>query len=105
MELADPRSARTLVRAEVRVVEHWWNGERDRLARYDLRLLECGGRWRVSAQRGGIGAGVWESRVFEQEWAARALLDRLKAKRSTSDGRKLSWKDFSKLRSDAPRPR
>jgi hypothetical protein len=81
------------------VVEHWWNGSWGRLARYDLRLLQCGDRWRVTAQRGGAKSPrVWESRVFDREWAARALLDRLKKSKATPGDPKFKWTNLTRLR-------
>ena len=79
-------------------MEHWWNGAWGRLARYDLRLLKCGDRWRVSAQRGGSESPrVCDSIVFDKEWEARALLDRLKKSKATPGSPHFKWKNLTRL--------
>jgi hypothetical protein len=77
-------------------VERWWNGVWSYLGRYDLWLLECGGRWRVRVRHGDSETNrLWESRVYATEAEARALLDRLKEKKAPPFDRDFQWRDLT----------
>jgi hypothetical protein len=76
------------VNAEVR--GRWWNGKWGRLARRDIWLMYDGQHWRVRGRVGGD-EGREVNYQFDQEWAARAMVDRM-MKASVGD-----WRDLTKI--------
>lgn len=68
-----------------------------RLARRDIWLMYDGQHWRVRGREGGDG-GREVNYQFDQEWAARAMVDRM-MKRSVG-----SWRDLTQaLRRESDR--
>jgi hypothetical protein len=78
----------------VDLVGRWWNGDRNSATRRDIWLHrdpETG--WLVRARAGDKERDVtWPA--FDEEWAARAWVDRLMA--SSTGGRSI-WKDLTKV--------
>jgi hypothetical protein len=68
----------------------WWNGQWGRLARRDIWLTHDGQHWRVRGREGGD-EGREVNYQFDQEWAARAMVDRMM---KASAG---NWRDITKL--------
>jgi hypothetical protein len=72
----------------------WWN-RRWETGRRDIWLYAHDGSWLVTAKDGAGVAGrelTWPA--FEQEWQARAWVDRLM---TTAPGGRADWKDMTKL--------
>ena len=59
------------------VIGKWWNGAWGRLVRRDVWLIRET-RWVVIARQGGSEDGTSQEWAFEDEYAARGMVDRLK---------------------------